>query len=1059
MLTVQLLGNFSASLDGANLTSLNSPRLQELFSYLILNRNHPISRYHLACLFWPESSDDQTQTNLRNLIHRLRKGFPKSDQFLQIDTYSLEWRTEGDYALDVDEFEHYLETGRSNGLQHEAFMQAVQIYRGDLLPDCYSDWIVPERERLRKAYLQALQTLSIIAEDNRDYPTALHYTRLLIQSDPLQAPANYQLIRLYSLLGDRPAAFKAYQTYAQLLKEELGEDPDTEIKDFIERIRVTASIATSQGTSSLAPLIGRKTEWQRIRSICEIATSGKAQILFVSGEAGIGKTRLVQELAIWASHQGFRTATSYCYPAEGSLPYAPVVSWLRAESLPSLEKIWLSEVARLLPEVLQKHPDLPASEPLREPWQRQRLFEALAHALLRKRHKTVLILEDVHWCDQDSLEWLHYLLRFDPKAPLLIVATVRSGEIVADHPLISLQTALRTEGKFIEIELSPLSEGEAITLIGQTVREVPGQNLSSEIVSQIVCEAEGNPLFAIERVRLGQTPHNDNRLKDGTPRESERVKTILTHRINQLSPLARETTSLAAVIGREFSLEVLRTASSETDLKLVIAIDEMLQKHIIREIAADIYDFTHDRLRGAAFGELSTAHQRLLHQMVAEAYLRLDEASPHPRNAEIANHYERAGLSLQAITHYRLAAEDAAHIFANAEAQRYFERAIELSKALGIGEPNGISPCDFAVLLERYGDLLTLNGKYPEAQSIFEQTLAQPAPCPNVWYSQVYRKISHTFLQQYQHPPAYLMLDRAEQALKFHPESASMEEQREWIKIQIARCQLYYWDNKLTQLNQLSQEIKPFIEADGSIDQEAELLSIQIIFKVRHERYRLSNDTVELARQGLEFAEVMDNPYRLAWAHFQLGFSLLWHGEPELAYQWFDKGYAGAARMGDRLLQTRCLSYLSIISRKRTDIEKLESQTDELLELASMIGEHIYQGVGLANRAWLAWRNGDDLKAKNDCQSAIEIWNQFHGGFVFHGLAEWILLTIALSHHDAKEAATSAQHLLNPTSQRLPDPLTQLLNDGLHAYQGKDEDSAFQLFHQAVEQAIASGEL
>jgi predicted ATPase len=160
----------------------------------------------------------------------------------------------------------------------------------------------------------------------------------------------------------------------------------------------------------------------------------------VKGEAGIGKTRLVEELVQWASRQGVRTAMANCYPAEGSLPYSPIVSWLRSQPLPRLEATWLIELARLMPEVLRAHPKVMPATQISESWQRLRLFEAMARAIIGNWNKLLLVIEDIHWCDLDTLEWLHFLLRFDAHAPMIIVATERSEEILtSDHPLRNLQ--------------------------------------------------------------------------------------------------------------------------------------------------------------------------------------------------------------------------------------------------------------------------------------------------------------------------------------------------------------------------------------------------------------------------------------------------------------------------------------------------------------------------------------------------------------------------------------------------------------------------------------------
>ncbi len=1063
LLRVQLFGHFSATFDGVPLTTLNTPRLQILFAYLILNRTASIFRYHLAYQFWPDSNEAQARTNLRNLIHLLRQALPNFDHFIRSDAQTLQWREDAPYTLDVLEFEQLLAVTPGKSPDRECLDRAVTLYQGDLLPSCYDDWIIPERERLHRAFLANLEALAEIAESSRDYPAALEYTHRLLQVEPLHGVANRQLIRLCSLVEDRPAALKAYQAYAKVLEHELDIQPDQETQDLYAYLKSRAGQKNHlPGRSTQPVLVGRQTEWHRLLAAWRSAASGSPQAVFVTGEAGIGKTRLVEELVQWASRQGIHTAVANCYPAEGSLPYAPVASWLRSQPLPILEDVWLSEISRLLPEVLTSHPRLTPPKPLTESWQRLRLFEALARAVLGNRRKLLLVIEDIHWCDQDTLEWLHFLLRFDAQAPILCVATERIEEVTApDHPLHTLQAMLAGVDKFMEIKLKPLNEAESIQLASQVAEQGSLQPLNPEKGMHIFSETEGNPLFVVEMVRLGYPLQSTGDLSGESVPVSVKVQAILKQRINQLSAPTHELVSLAATIGREFRLDVFKQASGLDEDALVKALNELLQRRIVYEQTSNHYDFTHDKLRQAVLAGLSSAHRRLLHRKVAEAYLRLDVAAPHRQDAEIASHYERSGLHLQAVQHYQLAADSAAHIFANNDAQRYLHRAIELAETLGIGEPNSISFSDFAGLLERMGDLLALNGEYPQAQASFERALAQPYPPSRMWRSHVFRKISDALIQQYQHPLAFAALDQAEQALCLSTGGGTSQERQEWIQIQLARSQQSYWCNLPDQIDAIVQQIRPMVEVVGRMDQKVELLRLQALARLRHERYRVSEETVEIQRRRLDMAETLADPYSLAMAQFELGFCLLWHGEPRSGQEWVRRGYEAAVRMGARLLQVRCLAYLGVISRKLVNIDTLRQQTEQLLELAPRIEEHAYHGIGLANRGWLAWREGDDQGAERFCKAALEIWNKFGNGNVFQCLSIWVLLAIAVYRRDLEEADRYARALLdpNPLFQPIEEPMACLLVKALSACQAGDQADAMIQFQRALNKAQEFGDL
>ena len=159
--------------------------------------------------------------------------------------------------------------------------------------------------------------------------------------------------------------------------------------------------------------------------------AGESHLFLISGEAGIGKTHFVEELLMWADQQGIATARTRSSLAEGRLALAPVTEWLRSddirESLRRLADIWLTEIARLLPELLDERPDLPRPQPMTEFGQRQRFFEALARGVLAAPQPLLLLIDDLQWCDQQTLQWLHFLLRFDPKKRALVIGTARPG--------------------------------------------------------------------------------------------------------------------------------------------------------------------------------------------------------------------------------------------------------------------------------------------------------------------------------------------------------------------------------------------------------------------------------------------------------------------------------------------------------------------------------------------------------------------------------------------------------------------------------------------------------
>lgn len=670
VLRIRLLGEFSLVYGDEPVTTVNTARMQSLLSYLVLHRDAPQARHHLAYQFWPDSAEPQARTNLRKLFHYLHQALPDAERFLCADTHTLQWRPEAPFSLDVAEFE----SAASMVASPQALRQAVALYRGDLLPSCYEDWILPERERLRQVLVEATERLVALLEDERDYQAAIGYAQRLLQYDPLNEATYRHLMRLHALGGDRATALRAYHACATILQRELGVEPGPTTREAYERLlRVDETTAPLPGpkTPAAFALVGRQAEWARLQAAWHAALHVGPRLVLISGEAGIGKSRLAEELLQWANRQGLATASAYCYAAEGALAYAPVAAWLRARPLPALDSLWLSEVARLLPEILITSPDVPPPGPLSEAWQRGRLFEALARAILGDRTVVaaplLLLIEDLQWCDPDTLEWLGYLLRFNPQARLLVVGTLRTEEVDAGHPLAALLTDLRRAGQLTEIVLGPLIESETAALAA----EVTGQPLEREQAASLYRETEGVPLFVVESLHAGLTTA-------GLPPQ---VETVLAARLAQLTPPARELAGVAAVIGHAFRVDVLAQASGVGEEALMRGLDEMWRRRIVREQGTDNYDFSHAKLRDVAYAGLSAAYRRLLHRRVAEALVAIHAHDVDAISAQVATHYEQAGLPEQAVSYYRRAAAAAQRVYANQNAIIYLSRAIELIPA------------------------------------------------------------------------------------------------------------------------------------------------------------------------------------------------------------------------------------------------------------------------------------------------------------------------------------------------------------------------------------------
>lgn len=300
-----MLGGFRLLYCGEPVADWHMPRLQSLLAYLILHRGTSQSRAHLASAFWPESTEAQARTNLRGLVLAMRRALPEADRCLCGDASALWWCEHAPCAVDVGEFEL-----AAQATSMAALRRAVELYRGDLLPGCYDEWILPERDRLRQLYLDTLERLATELEACGDNLSAIGYARRLLSADPLREETYRRLMRLYSTVGDRAQAVRTYEECMAVLQHELGVAPDPATRAVYDGLLAAPAPPAGRAATATAPtnlprhlssFVGRKQEIAEVKRL--LAT---ARLLTLTGAGGCGKTRLALRVAQErvASHPG-----------------------------------------------------------------------------------------------------------------------------------------------------------------------------------------------------------------------------------------------------------------------------------------------------------------------------------------------------------------------------------------------------------------------------------------------------------------------------------------------------------------------------------------------------------------------------------------------------------------------------------------------------------------------------------------------------------------------------------------------------------------------------------
>jgi DNA-binding SARP family transcriptional activator/predicted ATPase len=645
MRQVRLLGGFSLTDDDRPLTDLMQGRSQLLLAYLALHRSTPQPRQRIAFQLWPDSTDAQARTNLRKALSQLRRSLPHADELIQIDPKSLQWSPMEEWELDVAAFETAVQSAErapDDATRQRFWEKAIQLYQGDLLPDCDDDWLVPERERLRQCYQRSLEQLTQLLEHQQNYSTALPYAQQLIRLDSLNEAAYGTLMRLQYGAGDRANALQTYHQCMTVLRDELGVDPGVATRQLYEQLLHEAAIPASPTlatpsalpiatphSASTPPLVGRETEWTMIQQWSQpllppaqqtppnpLGAASSAPILLLLGEPGIGKTRLLAELHATVQATNGLRLWGCGFAAEMMRPYGIWIDALRSSPIAATANL-PPELGFLLPELGQPEQTLPDPS---------HLFDAVVRSLLQWADQSPLLLlfDDIQWMDEASAALLHYVIRVLRHYPVQLACTARSGELAWNAAIANVLKALRREQRLHTLDLAPLNQAQTRELLCRS-GTVETSELSPSWIDQVFADSGGNPLFALELARS----------RGDQSGSSSTLASLIGDRLQQLDDPARGILPWAAAMGRQFDLATIAKVADYPIPQLLAAIEALEQQTIIcpnpsRSLGGG-YIFTHDIVRQVVYDQLSGPRRQLMHQQIA-----------HHRHQQVATNVEIA---------------------------------------------------------------------------------------------------------------------------------------------------------------------------------------------------------------------------------------------------------------------------------------------------------------------------------------------------------------------------------------------------------------------------------
>ncbi len=485
-------------------------------------------------------------------------------------------------------------------------------------------------------------------------------------------------------------------------------------------------------TAERATFVRREAERAGLVRLIGAALGGHGELALVSGEPGVGKTRLAEEVLAEAEQRGMRVRIGHCYEMEGAPPYLPFIEMLESalDDIPhDLYRQVLGddapEIARIMPHLRKVFTDIPEAVSLPPESERRYILNAVRAFIARAAavRPQALLLEDLHWADESTLLVVRHVAEQLHEMPILVVGTYRDVELDVTRPFARVLEDLHRRRLAHRVTLKRLGEAD----VGALIRGLVGKDPPPDLVNLVFSETEGNPFFVEEVIR-----HllEENRLFDsagefrsglqiGEVDVPEGVRLVLGRRIERLGDDARRILSGAAIVGRDFSFELLR-AISDVDADAVLdAVDDAERARLVvsQEGREGTMRFAHELIRQTLLSELSLPRRQRLHLRIAEALEQLGRGDEHP--ADIAHHLYQAGVAAdpQRTIHYLvLAGERALEAAAFEDAFTHFRRAHELGRT--------DDPRTAAQVLARLGVAQRSLGRLDDAMESWGQALA-----------------------------------------------------------------------------------------------------------------------------------------------------------------------------------------------------------------------------------------------------------------------------------------------------------------------------------------------
>jgi tetratricopeptide (TPR) repeat protein len=537
------------------------------------------------------------------------------------------------------------------------------------------------------------------------------------------------------------------------------------------------------------PLVDRAEEMRLLKEAVDRAVQGEGGVVFLHGEAGIGKTRLARELRAYAHLHGMQVLYGRCpglFRMDGVPPYVlwreVIRNYLENSNLEQLYRVvgfYPAEVAKLVPELSQKLKAIPPSLPISPEQEQNRLFEAVSQFVSNLSRETPLlvVLDDLQWTDPSSLLLMHYLARGVQKTPMLLLGAYRSTDIDAKHPLIPILAELKRERLSQSVSLKRMSQEDTSEMIKQNLEQ---EGIPSDFCSLVYDKTRGNPFFieeVIESLKEEEIIYREEnrwKIKEVSKIElPETVKSVVKARIGRLDDESQKVLTMASIVGNDFTLTVLREiiGSDESNLRKILdglIRTGLLKYRVIR--GESICSFADIIVRDVVYDEIGNFERQQLHSSVGIALEKMYAGKLDEHHGELALHFLEGGDKEKALDYFLKAGEKAQSVYANREAISYFQSALKLL------EEKGNALRERGHVLETLGDVESVVGECDACTKYWNNALHLWTQLnEKVKTARLHRKMAHVFWDRMgKTEDARYHHDNALKILEAEPESTEL---------------------------------------------------------------------------------------------------------------------------------------------------------------------------------------------------------------------------------------------------------------------------------------------